>query len=214
MLSKSVSVLFVTIALLTFNTHAATVRLDITGRLGDEVLGLHAGFQDAVITGYLEFDTDDRDNVGSGVFYDFTDWNILVQGNGVAHALIADNETLDAGRLSFNDSSDRITFNFDEDLNTPGGTGAGDRTLRFIFDQSFDFDSSITFEQLLATDPDYGAESHFNSASSLYQFGTSQAPMQVAAGEITGTVVPLPATAWLFSSGLLGLFGMARKKAA
>ena len=28
------------------------------------------------------------------------------------------------------------------------------------------------------------------------------------------TVVPVPAAAWLFGSGLLGLFGMARKKAA
>lgn len=35
-----------------------------------------------------------------------------------------------------------------------------------------------------------------------------------ASGSVTVTAVPLPAAAWLFGSGLLGLIGMARRKAA
>ena len=36
----------------------------------------------------------------------------------------------------------------------------------------------------------------------------------LTAGNITGTVVPVPAAVWLFGSGLLGLVGMARRKKA
>jgi hypothetical protein len=31
-------------------------------------------------------------------------------------------------------------------------------------------------------------------------------------GDVAASVVPLPAAAWLFGSGLLGLFGVSRRK--
>ena len=39
-------------------------------------------------------------------------------------------------------------------------------------------------------------------------------PVFLTSGNITGTVVPVPAAMWLFGSGLLGLVGMARRKKA
>jgi hypothetical protein len=56
-----------------------------------------------------------------------------------------------------------------------------------------------------------GLNISFSTTANMGDFFTSD---QIFSGNVTNQPVPLPAAAWLFASGLLGLIGIARKKAA
>ena len=190
--------------------NATTARLDFTGQLGAEVLGVHAGFGGASINGYVEFDTTNKQSNGFSSFYDFTAWSVSIIGDGVSHLLEADGEPHDDGALWLDRSADRISIQIDEDIDNPASGAIEDRSLAIYFEPAFDILSTTTYDQLVAAVPNFGAAANFVPNSSLYQFSTSQIPMSVAAAEIAP--VPVPPAIWLFGPGALWLTRLARNK--
>ena len=189
--------------------HATTVHLDLTGQLGAEVLGVHAGFGGASISGYVEFDTTNKQSNGFSSFYDFTAWSVSIIGDSVSHLLEADGEPYDDGALWFDRSADRISIRIDEDIDNPASGAIEDRSLAIYFEPPYDIVSTTTYEELIAAVPNFGSASNF-ATGSTYQFSTSQAPMSVAAAEIAP--VPIPPTMWLFGPAALWLTRLARNK--
>ncbi len=190
------------------NAHAAPVRLDVVGQLGAEVLSVHDGFENAPFSGYIEFDSSDIQTNGLTSFYEFSYWNIQINGIGVSHTLEASGETHDEGAMFFNRSSDRISIGIDEDIDNPNTGAVEDRTLQLVFQQLFDITTTTTFDDMVAADPDFGSLDRYVTNSGLYQFSTSQVPMSVPLAEVT--LVPVPPALWLFVSGLLVLVYRAR----
>ena len=63
--------------------------------------------------------------------------------------------------------------------------------------------------------PDISYDGGLNiSFSTTATMGNSFTSTQVFSGDVVNQPVPIPAAAWLFASGLLGLMGIAKKKAA
>jgi hypothetical protein len=63
--------------------------------------------------------------------------------------------------------------------------------------------------------PDVGYNGALNiSFSTISSMGSSFTSDQIFSGDIVNQPVPIPAAVWLFASGLLGLMGIAKKKAA
>lgn len=184
------------ISLLAFTTAAnsASVQVNVSGTLGEEVLSLHAGYGGAPFNGYFEIDLDDRliQSGNSNPYYNMTAWSITVVGTIDSLLLESSGETLDDGTLTLSQSAsiNRVTLLIDEDID-----GALDRTLRLYFDPVVDLSPQSKFEDLSVF--------NFIPDGSLLQFSTSQGPMNVESANISA--VPIPAAAWMFGSALLGL---------
>ena len=185
----------------TFSTTsiAAPITLGLSGSLDTGSLSIHQDFINAPFSGTLEFDLSTRQiqSGNSNPFYELTSWSILVTGDNSNSLLLeSSGEALDAGVLLFSTSNDIVQLEIDEDINT-----TLDRTLRLQFDPQLDITVATTFEDL--------GNLLFLPPSSLLQFSTSQGPMTIASAELS--VIPIPATVWLFGSSL-GLLGWMRRR--
>lgn len=197
------SILLVVIALGSSAAAAAPLPVTLTGKLGDAIIGPHAGFGDAPFSGSFEIDLANRLlQPGTGnPLYEMTAWSITVTGSAGSFVLESSGETYDNGTLVFDQSSDLVVLLIDEDIDDPGTLAIEDRSLRMYFNPGVDLTSASTFEGL--------STFLFEPSGSLLQFSTSQIPMEVVAGTLTP--VPIPAAGWLFGCAL-PLLGLARRR--
>jgi len=75
--------------------------------------------------------------------------------------------------------------------------------------QDFSFDSFINYR--VTTDDLYYVVVGSNANPSGIPFGSNYT-LHISNEKTIGTVVPIPASAWLFISGILGLFGISRRR--
>jgi hypothetical protein len=125
------------------------------------------------------------------------------------------NNTNDGNRLevAFYDNATRYPFNAPT---RPGmnfsGNGRGNNTLGAWFDVR-----EITYgsndDEVLSLAVDFRQFDESEEMLGPSTFGSLRINSSIALN-FTGQPVPIPAAAWLFASGLLGLIGIARKRAA
>ena len=183
---------------------------DTAGSGVDPILALNTGISIA------HFDDSDplsvlRDATGSGTLYDVTStWNTSTGGStgysGVLSTDVMDN-AIDA-TFNFNDFNPNEAWGFDIDYDTRDGdeeaTGADMNNA--LVEVTF-LDSTTGLSYMLESQ--YGTFSG-NKRSFPTDFldadGNNVGPTE------TVSTVPVPAAAWLFGSGLIGLVGIARRK--
>lgn len=170
-------------------------QFNVSGQLGDGPLGLHAPYDFAPFSGFIELDLDSSWSNGNSTFYTLTDWYIEVNGSSTLQQ-IADGETYDSGELVLNPSGDTVSVLIDEDIDNPSTGAIEDRSLNLVFDAGLDIIAATTLEEVMAV-PGFGTPSTMTN-SSLLQLSTSQAPIPVA----TASLVPVPEPSGL---ALLGL---------
>lgn len=114
------------------------------------------------------------------------------------------------GSISFATPGNTFTVNAGDIEFTPGEVFSGTPTLSLVsmdidfVNNGFSFDATDTI-----------TEASFTSYYSYFDgFDAGFGYMKGNWQEFTVTAVPVPAAAWLFGSGLLGLAGIARRKTA
>jgi hypothetical protein len=186
---------------------AATIQnFQIQGQFDTTGLSIHNSYDNTFFSGAFSFDLDNR-VASSNPFYELSSWNISLEAGGV---LASTGEAFDSGRLTLDRINDRIQIVFGEDIDNPATATEERRTLQVYFDAPFDLLPSSTFEDVLAADANFGSAANFQFGS--IQFSTSQFPQGIGTATVTTSAVPIPAAAWLFGSGLLGLISVARRR--
>lgn len=160
-----------------------------------------------------------------------TEWNISVDvnGDGISQTTSSSDDYqsaflfLPAGYSPLSATANSLIFDFDQDYPLYGGAGVPGIELRTYGVADYE-SGGFAF---------WGARSISTSGNSLYQGITLRETQAVWNNDIWGhdttsynsftaytgaleiasvSAVPVPAAVWLFSSGLLGLAGIARRK--
>jgi len=160
---------------------------------------------------------------------DFLDYIFLGIGQSVSQTVISEGETTNNGTASSSASHGVYFQNIGN---------SSDQTLRYSFDYSIIAAAEATGDEALASASvsitDFGGVNILAEANADSIFGpifddqgtSGSFIIEVGAGGFTQmfadissngsavSVIPVPAAAWLFGSGLIGLIGIARRKKA